>query len=62
MSAADEDLLLMEVSCAMTTQRTQCLLPEDRIRGLLGFCELSALRSLNLEYLQGVEQMYTLFR
>jgi hypothetical protein len=62
LSAADEDLLLMEVSYEMTTQHTQCLLPEDRVRGLLGFCELSGLKGLNLESLKDVGQVYTLFR
>lgn len=61
-STAAEDLLLMEVSFAMATQGTHCLLPEDRVRGLLGFCEMTAARDMKLEHIRDLNRLYTLFR
>lgn len=61
-SGTAEDLLLMEVCYEMIRNGTQCSLPVDRIRGLLGFCEISEIRELRLEMVRDVERLYTLFR
>lgn len=53
--------LLMIVSYLMAMNDFKCLLPEDRIRGLLGFCQSTSLVHFVLDDIVDLKIMYTTF-
>jgi hypothetical protein len=55
-----EACMLMTVSKTMVRHSYQCLLPEDRVRGLLGLCQTSVLLDLKLHSLD-IVRLYTVF-
>jgi hypothetical protein len=56
-----EASMLMEVSYLMANNNHKCLLPEDRVRGMLGLCRTSAVSDLKLHDSLDVPTLYTIF-
>jgi hypothetical protein len=56
-----EASMLMEVSHIMANQDYTCLLPEDRVRGMLGLCRTPAAKNLGLHDSLDVETLYTIY-